>query len=293
MFLLLLPFFLGQDEGPTQAYLRYQSGPLEPLPYDAQRYGPWAPDHESRGKFLITTDTTSIATPHPADYGSAGFMLAQAGSDAGEAIMLDNLERLEREMQEKLTQPPVPVAPEPAVQVATEGMKAVPGWLVEVHDWNEGGRLGEDPVERVLTRSCPFRGDFRARASNSLYIYHFSAIFRVTEPGRYVFGFDLTCNVTHSCSVAFAVDGQQIIDFQGLTEGQIIRQGVPLTVGDHKLEFKTHLNRKSYMTYDPGNRYRWEPLVQGPNDFNLGPYRTDHLFAVVPQHVNEPVQACR
>jgi hypothetical protein len=37
---------------------------------------------------------------------------------------------------------------------------------------------------------------------------------------------------------------------------------------------------------------KWTPLVQAPGDFNLREYRTDELFAVVPQSVKSPVLGC-
>ena len=128
--------------------------------------------------------------------------------------------------------------------------------------------------------------------SESAFIYQFRGIYRVKEPGRYVFGQELTCGFSHNCLMQLSVDDQRLISFDGEAEKNIVRQGIPLTVGDHKVEFKTFIPRNSFIKYEPKTRFQWTPLVQAPGDFNLREYRTDELFAVVPQSVKSPVLGC-
>jgi hypothetical protein len=89
-----------------------------------------------------------------------------------------------------------------------------------------------------------------------------------------------------------SVDGANIIDFKGRTDNELIRQGVPLTVGDHQIEFTTYLQRNSFINYEPEKKFKWRPQVQAPGDFNLGDFKDTELFAVVPQTVKASVRGC-
>lgn len=295
MLALLLPFFLGfGDPGPVITYLRYPSGPLEPLAFAASRTSPWPSDFETSGMFLASMPVGWIPAPRASDYQSGGMLLAQSGV-TNEQLERENLElrqrieALENMLKQQIGQPPVT---QPLPEPSADGMKSVPGWLVEVHEWNQEGRLGEDPLERVLTRNCPFRGDFRHKSSNNLFIYRFQGVYRAKEPGRHIFAFDMNCGFGHQCVMDFRVDGQQLIRHSGeISEGRL-RQGVPLTVGDHLLEFKTYIPKSTFINYRPGEEFQWLPLVQAPNDFNPREYRTNELFAVVPQSANSPVLGC-
>ncbi len=296
MLALLLPFFLGfGDPGPVSTYLRYPSGPLEPLAFEASRTSPWPSDFETSGQFVVQVPVGWVPAPRASDYASGGMLLAQSAV-TNEQLERENLElrqrieALENMLKQQIGQPPVT---QPMAAPSTDGMKSVPGWLAEVYGWNAEGRIGEDPIQRILTRSCPFTGKFWMENRNSMYIYTFSSVFRAKEAGRHRFGMNLTCEDEHACVMQFSVDGQRIIDFSDESDGKYIQQGVPLTVGDHQVKFTIYIRDNKFLgRYRPADEFKWEPLVQGPNDFNARNYRTDELFAVIPQSVNSPVQGC-
>jgi hypothetical protein len=292
--LFFILFGLGHHES-VDTYLRYPSGHLYPLAYEAQRLSPWVSDWESTMAVPVAFVTELTPAPHASDYGSTGDLMVAQVEPGVDELQLENLElrkrieALENLVKQQIQQPPVA---QPQPKPAANGMKSVPGWLVEIHDWNKDGRLSEDPLERVLTRSCPFKGDFRHKSNSSQYIYNYKAVYRVKEAGRYKFGFDLTCSYSHECGFQFSVDGQQLIKHQGVAEKNRLMNGVPLTVGDHTLEFKTWIDHSSFITYQPAERHQWQALVQAPSDFNPREYTTDELFAVVPEKTKSPVLGC-
>ena len=291
---LFLAFFLGLRDVPADSYIRYPSGPAVPLEFNENRTSPWVSDFETTGKFDAPAGTW-VPAPKRSDFQTSGtFQLAQNSltDDQHEREKMElrkRIEELENIVKKLVTQPPVP---QPMPAPSADGLKSVPGWIVELHSWNKSGRLSEDPLERVLTRSCPFRGNFRHKAGTNMFIYRFKAIFRAKTPGRYVFANDITCGFGHECGFHFWVDNQQLVNFNGRMDKQRLLNGIPLTVGDHELEFITYLKRNSFIKYEPAERHQWLPLVQAPGDFNPREYRTDELFAVVPQSVNTPVLGC-
>lgn len=183
-------------------------------------------------------------------------------------------------------------ANQPQVSLVPPGMKLIPGWLVEIHEWNANGRVGNDPLERVLTRSCKFAGNFRHKSKNNIFIYKFSGLFRAKQNGRYVFGQELTCGFNHGCVMEIQIDGHKLINFKGESENQTILKGIEIKKGDHIVNFVTYIPRSSFIKYSPESSYKWTPLVQGPNDFNPREYRDDEIFAVVNKSVNAPVLDC-
>jgi hypothetical protein len=294
MLLLLFPLIFGQA-AVEQSYLAYPSIPLEALPYVASRRSPWIADFSTAASFTYGMDGGAwVPSPNISDYQTSGMLLVQ-NTVTSEQLEQENMElrkrieALENMIKGQVTQPPVT---QPMAKPSADGMKSVPGWLVETHQWNKSGVLGEDPLSRALTRNCPFDGTFLSRAPNNMFIYKFTGVYRVKTPGRYIFGQELTCGHSHACVVKMSVDGGEIINFKGNGENRIVRQGVPLTVGDHKLEFVTYLTRDNFIKYQPAERYKWRPMVQAPGDFNLGNFRDDELFAVVPQTVKASVKSC-
>jgi hypothetical protein len=265
------------------------------LPYVATRQSPWPADFSSTGTFTYAVDNGAwVPGPNVSDYQTAGMILAQntvsdSQLEQENMELRKRIEALENMLKGQVTQPPVT---QPMAKPSADGMKSTPGWLLEVHQWNKEGQLGEDPLEKALTLSCPFNGKLMAKSNESLYIYKFSAVFRAKTAGRYIFGQRMTCGYSHQCVMKMSVDGANIIDFKGRTDNELIRQGVPLTVGDHQIEFTTYLQRNSFINYEPEKKFKWRPQVQAPGDFNLGDFKDTELFAVVPQTVKASVRGC-
>lgn len=171
-------------------------------------------------------------------------------------------------------------------------MKSVPGWVLEVHEYNKAGVLSPDPLYTRLTRDCPFNGTLLNKDQKKAHIYRFLGVFRVKEQGRYVFTTDLTCGFGHPCDFTFKVDDQTIMNVDNDTTEGRIQNGIPLSVGDHTIEVITRMTKTSYIKYDPYDRFRWRFLVKGPDDFNAREFGSDELFAVVPESVKSPVMSC-
>lgn len=314
---MLLALLLGLAHPETPAY-NYQTYPTQPavaLPYDASRLSPRLSDYTSTlGAMVLTTGDVppaAAAKPeHLAQLGDAdqpdlysdlfgdsqvlspeeaaarGLLVSAADESQEVQDLRARIKALEEQLQAGGQPPPVPQSPPAPVT------HSAPGWVAEVFDWNKSGRLGQDALRTILTRNCAFNGTFAATSSDSLYIYRFSSIFRVREPGRYVFAFDTTCSWGHPCSLRASVDGGQIIDFRGQQEAGRIQNGLPLEVGDHRLEFTIHLNNQSYVKYEPGERFKWQPLVKGPSDLNARDFREDELFLSIPPSVKGTVRSC-
>lgn len=323
--LLLLLMGLGQDTGPAHNYRTLPTEPAVALPYDAGRLSPWPSDFTSAlpeaafpaggtapresdyssGFKVAQTDSTRNAMkelfgePEAADsetlrqlFGDPEEQVAEGATDLEQENMelRQRIDELEQLIKGVVSRPPVE-APQPS-NANEDGTKSVPGWVAEVFDWNKSGRIGEDPLYTILTRSCAFNGTFAATSDSSLFIYRFQSTFRVKEAGRYVFAFDTTCGFDHQCTLQASVDGGKIIDFSGNMETGRLQNGIPLSVGDHTVEFITHQNKSSYLNYRPQSMYKWEPLIKGPSDLNPREFGTDELFVTIPATTKGVVQGC-
>lgn len=262
------------------------------LPYDAGRLAPWAPDQSSR----VTGfgDTAAIPAPDPGDFTSMVQFVASSeptNADLQKENMelRQRLEELEQLMKDKLSQPPVS---SPNSAETTSDRKSVPGWTVELYPWNAKGTLAQDPKERLLTQNCAFTGEFAQTNPKQMHLYRFLAVYRAKEPGRYVFSSDMTCSFGHKCHFEFFVDDQPILNFFENTDGTRINNGLPLTAGDHRLEFRTWLYSNNFINYEPGRRYGWHVMVKGPADFTQREFRPDELFSVIPRDVNMSAAGC-
>lgn len=292
--LLWLLMGFGHHTGPEQNYRTLPTQPAIAMPYDAGRLSPWPDDYTTS----LPSGLLSAGSDVPAfrDY-SSRVLVAQADlGPSSEELEQENLElrkrieQLEDMIKGVVSAPPVE-APQP--KVSADGVtKSVPGWVAEMYDWNKSGRLSEDPMYTVLTRSCPFNGTFAATNDDTMYIYRFQSTFRAKEQGRYVFAFDTTCGFDHQCTFKAFVDGGKIIDFNGNMDAGHLQNGIPLSVGDHSLEFVTYQNKNSYLNYRPETKYKWWPLIKRPGDLNAGEFRTDELFVTIPTTVNSVVRGC-
>lgn len=290
MLLLLALFGLGEP-GPS---IEYRFTPVDPavaMPFDYDRKEPWSADYTTA--FTAELPAAFLPAPVASDYGSS-IQVAQAAPQPDlEQENMDlrrRIEQLESMMEGVLTQPPV-AGPQPVIP--TSGMKSVPGWVAELYDWNRAGRLGDDPLKTILTRNCPFRGDFGHASGTDMYIYRFLSTFRVKEQGRYVLASETTMGSGHGGGFQVFVDGGKIIDHDGQTsDNAILQNGLPLSVGDHTIEFRTWIGSNSFIKYEPAARHRWFPLVKGPGDLNAREFREDELFAQVPASTRGAVQGC-
>jgi len=289
MLFLLLILGLGGDE-PIRNYKLFPIDPPVAMAFDANRQAPWASDWSST--LVADLPPGFVPAPTASDY-SSSILVAQAapqGDLEQENLELrQRIEQLENLIKDTVNQPPVP-GPQPVIP--TSGTKSVPGWLVEFHEWNKGGHLNPDPLKVALTRNCSFQGNFGHEHRNQMYIYRFLGTFRVKEQGRYVFGSDTTCGFNHECGFEMFVDGSQIIDFAGRTEGEQMQLGLPMSVGDHTVEIRTWIDHNSFINYRPTDNHKWWPNVKGPGELNARDFREDELFAVVPADTRGSVLSC-
>lgn len=264
------------------------------LAYDATRLAPWAADYTSRMKTRPNIQTAGYVVPKASDFSSRIQLVAS--EPTAEELKRENeelrkrLELIEQMMKDKLSEPPVSGA-------QTEGQmdpdkKSVPGWTVELHDWNKSGTLSNDPKNTLLTQNCAFTGKFALEHQNQMHLYRFVGTFRARENGRYVFSSDMVCEFDHKCNFNLYVDDQPLIEYAAKTKGQRLVNGLPLTAGDHTLEFRTWLSSNSFLNYRPGQKYKWHVKVKGPSDFNQRDFEPDELFSVIPRKVNLGARAC-
>lgn len=288
----LFLFFLGYGEPlPVRGY---KTAPAEAigLPFDASRLSPWAADQASRIR-AHTVIPANMPMPKASDYSSRIQLVASSASN--EELQRENqdlrrrIEMLEQMMKNTLSQPPVSGAQS---EEAGIDKKSVPGWTVELHDWNSLGTLADDPQKTLLTQNCAFTGNFTLEHKSQMRLYRYVATFRATQSGRYVFSSDLVCAFGHQCQFNLYVDEQPLIEFNGRTDGQRLVNGLPLTAGDHTIEFRTWLNSNNFIKYEPGRRYKWHVQVKGPSDFNARDFAPDELFSVIPSKVNMGARAC-
>ena len=293
MFLLL---FLLNAFGPdgVKDYRMTPTVPLAALPFDPLRLAPWAADYSSRA--VIPVGTACLPAPLAGDYTTHAPEPAQTDNGQVEELQQENaalrkrLDQLEQMMKDNLSQPPV-AAPQPG-QTVTNGQKTVPGWRAELYAWNSKGVLAADPYRTVLTQSCPFDGTFGHVGNSEMSIYRFLGVYRVKTQGRYVFAVDTTCGFGHQCHLSMAVDGGEILKFDGRTDYQRLQNGVPLTPGDHTLEFTIYLKSNNFLKYEPADRFKWYPLVKTADDLNARDFAPDELFSVVPASTTMSVAGC-
>lgn len=289
LMLLFTLFGLGESE-PVRNYRLWPVDPPIAMAFDASRQSPWVNDWSTSA--VAALPPAFVPAPRVSDYSSSVLVAQAAPMTDLEQENMDlrlRVEQLENMVRDMVNQPPVP-GPQPAVP--TSGTKSVPGWLVEFHEWNGEGRLNPDPLKTALTRSCDFRGDFGHEHNSQMFIYRFLGTFRVEEQGRYVFGSNTTCGFNHECGFEMFVDGGQIIDFDGRTDGQQLQQGLPMSVGDHTIEIRTWIDHNSFLNYRPAENHRWWPNVKGPGDLNAREFREDELFAVIPASTQGSVMSC-
>lgn len=269
----------------------YKMTPAEAigLPFDAGRHAPWAADQRSRVDYPLAT--SRIAAPRIEDQSSRVQTVAasQADLERENLELRQRIEKLEQMMKNTLTEPPVSGA---VSDEAFTDKKSVSGWQVELHSWNKNGRLGDDAKDTLLTKNCAFTGRFAQQRASQMHLYRFMATFRVKEPGRYVFANDMTCGFGHPCTFELDVDRQPLIDFAGNTEGTRLVNGLPLTAGDHQVEFRTWLNSNSFINYRPGERFKWHVMVKAPSDLVPREFEADELFSVIPRRVNMAARGC-
>jgi len=288
LFLFLLGAF--QEEGP-QTDPRLTPGEAIPLPFDVNRLAPWVADQRSR--LPTNTDTAFVPAPEVGDYRSRVDLVASEPSE--DALKKENqelrqrIEQLEQMMKAVVSQPPVSGA---VSEEAETDKKSVPGWTVELHAWNKNGRLSNDANTTLLTENCPFTGRFAQRTRSQMHLYRFMGTFRVKESGRYVFASDLKCDRLHPCGFQFFVDKQPLMDFRDDTAGFTLSNGIPLTPGDHQLEFRTWMLKSMYAKFSPGENYSWHIKVKAPNDFTAREFEPDELFSVVPRSLNMSARRC-
>ncbi|CAN7690284.1 hypothetical protein LJR030_003627 [Rhizobium sp. LjRoot30] len=287
LFLFLLN---GGWTGPL-AEAGYKLAPAEAvaLPYDAGRLAPWAADQ--RSAFPGYGDTSLIDAP--ADTRSSYQVVA--AEPGVEALKKENeelrqrLEKLEQLMKNTLSEPPVNGAQS---EEAGTDRKSVPGWRVELHDWSKDGILKADAKKTLLTQNCPFTGRFAQDNPMQMHLYRFHGVFRAKQNGRYVFASDMVCGFGHKCGFNVYVDNQPLIEFKNNTDGTRLVNGLPLTAGDHELEFHTWLTSNNFIKYSPGDKFKWHVLVKGPDDITPREFEPDELFTVVPRNVNMAARPC-
>lgn len=289
---LLFLLFLGP--GASLPVLGYKTAPADAvgLPFDPSRLAPWAADQFSRLKPTLAPQP--LDAPAASDYRS--LIQTVASEPSTTELQRENeelrqrLNQLEQLMMKTIvSQPPVsgPQSPE-----AATGTKSVPGWTVEIHPWNRNGQLANDATDTLLTQNCAFTGDFARKHHTEMHLYRFMGTFRARENGRYVFSSDLECRRGHKCRFDLYVDNQPLIQFSDDSDGTRLNNGLPLTAGDHTVEFRTWLTSNNFMKYDPGKQYRWHVMVKGPSDFTARDFEPDELFSVIPSKVNMGARAC-
>ena len=293
MFLLL--GLLGGLFNPQIPVHDYKTLPAEviALPFNAARLAPWAPDQTSR--MTGFGDTSQIAAPKLSDFSSM-VQLAASSGPTNEDLQTENeelrkrIEQLEQLMKNTLSQPPVS---SPNSAETHTDKKSVPGWIVELHPWNKASTLSADPNRKLLTQNCNFKGNFELEQSHQMHVYRFLGIFRAKAPGRYVFSNDLKCGFNHECNFHFKVDDQPLMDVSHYkTKGQRLTNGLPLTAGDHRLEFTIGIDHNRFINYRPKDHFGWHVLVKGPNDFDQREFKQDELFSVIPKNTNLGAKAC-
>lgn len=184
------------------------------------------------------------------------------------------------------------------------GMKAVPGWSVNVIPFDKGNPK-PDPLFRFRAEKFPlkFNAHLATRKVNNWVKYLGEAKFNAYESGRYIFQIDMIAasNQESYCVPKFGIDGKPLIALEkdhrfDINQGEIetASGGIDLSQGNYDVEFEVACisgNRLDQGYLGIGNSLRndfpsWQEsgfsvLVRGPNDDVARPFASKELFTLV------------